>query len=296
MKKRIHLIAAKPDDLPQKFWSQTVPEFAEAELINVDLNLETLRPQWKEILKFSDGIIVDRANSSNILQLINGVPRRITEIQCLDSVFKDKKGNWWSECFYREILHESIVAAADNLDTSASAYITGEGAFMRIGMSVLVQLGYRKINLVLERIENSDALSDVFKRLYFDTEFNFLPNMDLTLQKNDGTILINTASLVDHQELKEDLTYLNFIFGAGLVVDTQSDQVSNPVMDEALHVGLRVLFGHALQARADWKILSRMLGPLKISLQEFEQKWFEYVQQSVSVEKLAEGPVTKGSD
>jgi len=265
------------------------------EFVQLEAKAEALRPQWSALLKESGGIVIDRSTSAEVLPLVKGVPRRIGEVQCMDVLHKDAQGNWWPECYYREALHEGITQAAEDLDTSAVAYITGEGSLMRVAMSVLVQLGYRTINLVLENPDELTALSDTFKRLFFDTEINFLRNTDLTLQKNDGTILVNTMDLAQHKELSDDLTYLNFIYGVGLVVDTQGEQLTNPVIEEAKHVGLRVLGGDHLQAVADHRVLKSILPTLTISLPQYHQKWREFIQQSSvpSTAKPAEGPVTK---
>ena len=293
MKKKMTLISAKIEDFPTEFWRKNIPEMADFEFIHYDSDRDNLNKHWREILKTSDGIIIDREISSHVLPLINGVPRRIGEIQCIDVMAKDPRGNWWPECFFREALHEGIIKSAEDLDTSASGYLTGEGSLMRVGMSVLVQLGFRKINLVLENPEDFETLSDSFKRLYFDTDIRLMRNTDLTLQKNDGTILINTVKLRQHPELQEDLTYLNFIIGAGLVVDTQGDRLTNPVLDEALNVGLRILPGCDVQSAADWQVLNTILGGLQVSQTEFVKKWGEFVKTSYMNEKPDISPVTK---
>ena len=214
--KKLHFVATQPQDLPREFWAQQVPKLSEYEIVEVDIDFENLKLQWKEMLASSSGIIFDRQVSGEVLKLLRGVPRIIGELQCIDLLSRDAKANWWPDCFFRETLLQEIARAAPNLDTSASAYITGEGSLMRVGMSALVQMGYRRINLVLENPENFEFLSDVFKRLFFDTEITLMRNTDLTLQKNDGTILVNTVKLAEHAELRDDLTYLNFIFWCGI--------------------------------------------------------------------------------
>ena len=287
MKKKIYELALSPELLRREFWQQVAPDFLNWEFIDIQTDLDGLRKQWKEISKNAQYILVDELHSGFLLKIIPGVSRRILEIDRIDSIFIDEKGNLWPNCFTRESLHELIVAKASNLDTSAKAYITGQDSKMRVALSVAVQLGYRQINLISENESDSVGSDQIFKKLFFETQVKRLKNTDLTLQKNDGTLLINTLDLHVHKELAEDLTFLNFIYGEGLVVDTQQFQSSNSVLDEALHVGLRVLTGLELQALTDYKTLVSILGKAVVPFDSYLKSWSEFVKQ-----KPAKGPVT----
>ncbi len=292
MKKKIFELSDAPDMVRREFWKQNIPALADYEFVDFPgaesgtSSEETFKTQWKNILKEACSVLVDEKYSSLLLKFLPQVSQRLLEVQCIDSIFQDEKKNIWPHCLAREALHELITQTAPHLDTSAAAYVTGSGPMMRVALAVAVQLGYRSVYVVMKSSEIVPTLESELKRLYFDTKISVMRNADLTLQKNNGSLLINTLEFAGHEELSEDISYLNFIFAGGLVVDTCRRQIKNSLLDEALHVGLQTIHGGAFQAGVDWYFIKNLLGTTPWSQGEYRTKWLEFVKSQKNPPKV----------
>jgi hypothetical protein len=276
MKKKIFELSETPDLKRREFWQKEFPGLCDYEFVDANPNEEELKAQWKTIFSQSSAMLIDQKHSTFLLKIMPQTSRRLLETHRIDSMFKDAKNNAWPQCLLREALHELIVKTAPHLDTSGVGYVTGACPMMRTSVSVLVQLGFRKLYVVVRHDQAASEIEATLRKLYFDTEIHVINHVELPLHKNNGSILINTFEFSGNKELAEDLSYLNFIFAGGLVIDTCHRQIRNPLLDEAIHVGLQNIHGGTLQGAADWHFVHQLLS-VPLGQAEYTQKWLQVI-------------------
>ena len=126
--------------------------------------------------------------------------------------------------------------------------------------AVAIQMGFRRIVMITSQSEEALANVQKFSRLYFDLKFQILGETELTSQPSNGSLLLNTLTPEEGGTIFDDLTYLNFLKKEGLVVDLPLSLQSNPLLEEADHVGVRYLAGQEIWGMRDWLFLSSLLA------------------------------------
>jgi len=275
MTKKIIEFASEPFLPRRKFWQASVEEFQKMEFIDAHPDKEELKKNHSELFQNMDAAFISEEYSGAFFEIFQNVTRRILEGRKIDSLFKTESGIW-PQCLMREALHELIIQKASRLDTQMRAYVTGSGASMRVALAMLVQLGFSEINIVVDEPEMAQSILSEVNKTFLLVNFHVLRNTDLTLQPNNGSLLINTVRLEEKGELIEDLSYLNFISLDGLVVDLNLQPVSNQLMEEAGNVGLKILSGIELQGYMDWLFLKRLFGHVSLTSAQYLQKWEEF--------------------
>jgi hypothetical protein len=278
--KKIVEFAQQPFIERREFWQQLAPEFA-VEFIDFQEGRDQLFADFQKIFAEADVALVSADYSKIFFEYFPQISRRLLEVGRIDMIEKTQITS--PLCLAREALHELIVEKAPNLDTHAKAYVTGADASMRVALSVLVQLGYRHINIVHDEVEMIEGIISELKRFYFGVQLYSLKNMDLTLQPNNGSILINTVQLDNQPDLLQDLSYLNFIYGSGLIVETNTFPLGHSLIDEAKNVGLTVLSGAEVGGQVDWMFLRKLFGQVPWPAGEYRQKWIQFLKNTAKV-------------
>lgn len=187
-----------------------------------------------------------------------------------DAFLRTDRG-WSPELFIEKSLHQTIIREAHHVDIRESAYIIGNGPLLRVVAGVALGLGFRRVYLVGEDESDLLAQRDLLKRVFIGAEVLTLPAHSLTLQTVGASLLVNTFPLKDRPELSADLAYFNFMRKGGLVLDLYGFGGEQPVLDEALRAGLRVIPAHLVSAGRDLALLRS----LKIETASFEKKYVE---------------------
>ena len=276
MKKRILELAENPDLKRREFWQKEFPGFSDYEFVDSNPNEEELEAQWKVLFNQSAAMLIDQKHSTVLLKIMPQTSRRLLEAHRIDSMFKDEKNNAWPQCLLREALHELIVKTSPHLDTSGVGYVTGACPMMRTSVSVLVQLDFVRSTLLSAASNRCLSLRPLCVNFILIPKFTLSITWNYRCKKNNGSILINTFEFNDNKELTEDLSYLNFIFVGGLVIDTCHRQIRNPLLDEAIHVGLQNIHGGTLQGATDWHFVHQLLG-IPLTQAEYTQKWLQFI-------------------
>ena len=227
-----------------------------------------------------------------VLNGISQIPQKIRRLQAADLVRPDEGGQLWPHCLEAHVLQNSIIQKAPRLDVTQRAYVTGGEQKIRIAVSVVAQLGYQSVYLILEKPNQAEEFLKSLQRDYFGIEFVVLTSQDLTLQKNNGSLLINSMNYSASEVLIEDLSYLNFLLAGGLVVDTNLLPVKNHLLDEAIQVGLPTLSCVDLKASWDLQVFSGLRSDFKASFQDLQGAYSKFLAE-VSESPLQ--PVSKSS-
>lgn len=258
-------LSHQPLILRQKFWRE-------------DLQLKY---QWRSLseeelqdptrfLKNSDldGLLVSPEFSNILLAHSSRLPSDVVEAGLTDALIR-ADGKIWLRCFFREALRSLIFRHAPNLDTHSVCYVTGLDGWGRACAVVAIQLGFRRLMVISHAEGECDEAIASLQRHFFGLEIKTLPESELTLQPNNGSLLFNTVTSESESGILENLTYLNFLKKEGLVADVAPLFRENSLMEEAAHVGVRRVSGLEIFAIRDHLFL-KALAPQELSLSEDE--------------------------
>lgn len=263
-------MSENPSDLRKKFWLEKLAlplqwhEWTEAELEDPSFLLNHSKIQ---------GALLTSRYSDPLFKLAARKPTEVVETGHADSVIY-QQGSVWLRCFLRIALRQLIMEASPSLNTHATCYITGTGSLTRMCAVVAIQMGFRHLAFVAS--EHHEAAAEIrgLQRLFFDLEFKLLRENELTLQPNNGSLLINTLPAETGGVIFEDLTYLNFLKKEGLVVDLPLSFVSNPLLEEAAQAELVFLESFKIWGVRDWLFLQSLLADqLTITLADYLKEW-----------------------
>lgn len=174
-------------------------------------------------------------------------------IEAYDVLFKDQSKKIWPELFLSEAMRILILDKAKNLDTHAYAYLTGDSGLFKICWVTLIQMGFSKFAIVSKKAEEVIEEVNKIQSRFFNLQVKVLRDSELTLQPNNGSILVNT--IFEDENLIQDLSYLNFLRSEGLVVDLPGHSAKNELISEAQQVGNIILQGGLVYGLRDFLVL-----------------------------------------
>lgn len=257
----------------KQFWLERL----KLDLQWVDFTPEQLL-QPEALLKSSavDGVLMPPWHSDTFLGGSAKIPSEVREAGLVDSVVR-QNGAMWIRCFLRESLHRLILEKAPKLDTHAIAYVTGSDPVAKLCITTAAQMGYQKIVLISEKKEEAESIVQKLQKLFFSMQFTILGETELTLQPNNGSLLLNTLPVATGGVVFEDLTYLNFLKKEGLVVDIPLNGASNPLLEEAKHVEVRHLSGEEIWGLRDFLFLQTLSPKFVSSEEEYLKAWIQFL-------------------
>ncbi len=236
---------------------------------------------WPELQKTANCLLVEEDQSVDVLAQFQSLPGDIKLSQACDSVLFTG-GKWWVRDFWGLALKESLVKRVARLDTHGVAYLTGDLGRAKSSLAVLSQLGFKKIHWVTEDTENLRTDRERFMKNFFGIELTLLRGDELTLQPNNGTVLINTLSDPESEsesesQLLQNLIYLNFLQRGGAVVDAQVMPLKNQLLDEAESVGVHSVPGWHLEGTRDYLLLPHLTAKPLPELENYLKDWHEFL-------------------
>lgn len=231
-------------------------KWAQYGVASPEWKIETLQVPTEEVQKWFAsqkrkflGFRLNMDVADQLWSMFTQFPIRVAEMKTFDSlIWLD--GELWAQSFIREALHELVVKSAPYLDITKVAYVAGVGGELRVAVSVAVQLGYRSVKVV--HLEN-DVPADIkdLRRHYFGVSFEPVANVDLTLQTNDASLLINTFNPEIDAAVVADLSFLNFLSAGALVANLWADDAESSLKAEAENLEFLYLPGGTIAQRAD---------------------------------------------
>ncbi len=269
----IYSAESKTWSLRRDFWLQQ-KFFAEPQL--QPSSVTAFASDWAEIKKNANCVVVGDESSQEVLSQFSSLPSEIELLQSCDSIlrFKDK---WWLRNFWSVALRESLVAKAQKLDTHRVAYLTGNGGHAMASLVVLAQLGFKRIVWAVSQLDQNENHRQFFLRHFFGVNIEFILGEELTLQPNNGSILINTLSESSGIEFLQDLIYLNFLQKGGVVVETQLDSIESRLLTEAESVGVHSVAPWHLEGLRDHLLLAELKVSSLPSLDGYLSEWFKFL-------------------
>lgn len=278
--------------LRKEFWIDQIHMGDQIEFLEIPADSSQKESFWEQAGKDADVCFIDDLSWCDFLgQTLKKTTQSVSQFHGFDTLVKEN-GSWWPYAYLRLALHELIPHRAPDLDTQQIAYVTGVSSESRMVISVLVQLGFKMINLVAHEIEIGESILAESRKLYFGVHFNLMRSEDLTLQPNNGSVLVNTVPLVGQEEVIEDLSYLNFIIRHGLVVEVNALPMTHQLLSEATNMGLRVVSGVEVFIQTDIVRFRKLGIRLDLETDEYQRRWLAFMSEKQSSEKPVEGPVT----
>ena len=191
---------------------------------------------WPTLSKSNyDFILISSKHAKALLPYFKKTPNRIVEIKTFDILIREH-GEFWPHSILRDSIHMTIAEKYSALDTSSTVYITGLGAKARVAISVAVQMGFETVRIVTSTVSKSEVQE--LQRKYFGVRFELLDSGALTIQTNDGSMLVNTLDLANNQIVSEDMSYLNFLKSNSLILDFNPVNVESALKTEASNLGI----------------------------------------------------------
>lgn len=219
--------------------------------------------------------------SAEILGQATRLSSEVRSTGACDLLVREKE-TLWPHNILAEVLQELVVEKAPKLDTQAFAYVTGVGPWARTVIAELIQMGYSKLCWVADDVAVIQPAVAQMRDAFFGVQLYGLPSDDLTLQANNGSLLVNTISESENPEFVMDLAYFNFVKRGGLVVDLHLEPEEKSLLYEAGQVGIFTLNGSEVAIRwwnrfltqfmdsAAGQGMQKHLPELNIDAKEFE--------------------------
>jgi shikimate 5-dehydrogenase len=270
---RVGEFASNVDERRKRFWLEKL----QLKLQWVDFSKEQLADPVA-LLKTSlvEGVLVPTVFSEPLLGASTKIPTEVRECGLVDAVVR-LQSILWIRSYLRSALHQLILSHAPKLDTHSIVYVTGSDAQARLCAVVAIRMGFQKIVLISENYEEAQKIVLELTKNFFSLDFRVLRETQLTLQPNNGSLLLNTLPADTGGIVFEDLTYLNFLRKDGLVVDLPfAPAIQNPLLEEATHVGVRRLAGTEIWGLRDFLFLQE-LGAIQISATKYHDLWTAFL-------------------
>lgn len=257
----------------------TVPSLRAREFWRgLSLPIDWVEGEIDELLKANlEGIFVNPDESESLLPLFKEVPKPVEECAFIDFVqIQNRKAI--PRSFLRTFGSEFLARGTKAMNIKRRAYITGTGPWARLFSVLAVEKGYSSLAVIVEDPEEATDMIHRLRRFCFGVTIVPLRHSDLTLQPNNGSLLVNTLSPEAVPDLIFDLAYLNYLSTDGLVIETHQWSGPHGLLEESLGSGRPVLDGSATQGFAEYKAFSLYPGLLPWSLEEYLQKRQKFFQ------------------
>lgn len=190
---------------------------------------------------------------------------------------KIEDGILWPKAIAQRCLRPLILRRCPALDLRAWALVTGVQATSRLALESVFQLGFRQVRLVHGEGQNGEAqkIQTELQKFLFGFKITLQKRDDLTLQPNNGSILINVVDLTQDAPLRETLLYLNFLHRPGVILDLPFQAQDSDLISEARVSGFDAISGKEARGAWDYALLEELglLPHLKLSAAAYAEAW-----------------------
>lgn len=207
------------------------PDFAAREKFLGDLlgykNIQLQQSTFAESKDQADAlaILVDPKESLGLLSLFPNRSQDVEKIQLFDTVIFSG-GRMWPNCFYRHAFKDLVFAKCPSLNTRLRCYLAGEHPLLLPAIDAFSKLGISQYYWITKNTAAVEELIRLAKSIFIGLKIEVMKTMELTLQANNGSVVINGVIDPSESDILDDLAYLNFLDHPGLIVDLES---STPV-------------------------------------------------------------------
>lgn len=178
---------------------------------------------------------------------LSALLRQLNSADCLVKI----KGVWWPRPAGYHSFQRILSRVGSSLDLKSSVLIVGAGAGARFAIAALIKIGFKHFNLTNKFDEQALELIKELRQIYFDVEFDFIPQGRLVLLPGANGVVINTTPLTPTNDLLNELYYFNFLKSSGIAIDFTVVPYDTPFIKEAEAIGINTVRGYEVAAEAD---------------------------------------------
>ncbi|MCX7977537.1 MAG: hypothetical protein N2578_00885 [Bdellovibrionaceae bacterium] len=186
------------------------------------------------------GILLDPLDSWSFVSEWPRVSEEVAFLQVADCVLRSE-GYLWPRLLFPESIRAFIAHQAPDLDTRQTAYVVGEGAWLRILGRLCLSMGFKKLFLVSEQEEDLKTSVEKVWRRFWGAEIIALPAYQLTLQTVSASLIVVSPLRQASPGLVHDIAYFNVMLPQGLLIDLNLSASDSMLVQEAMQAGLRTL-------------------------------------------------------
>lgn len=219
-------------------------------------------------------LLVDPNESTDWLHRAKKSSQDLQRIEFTDSIWFENKV-YWPKAIYPRALHDMIVRVGKKLDTREWAYVTGTGPWARLAVLTAFDLGYRKLRIISNDSPGILDLATRIQKFCFGIEMEELRHEDVTLQPNNGSLLVNTIDLAVEKDLLSTLLYLNFVRKPALIVDVPFNYQPNPLLQECSQAGFDTISSVNLRGLYDFCLLEQLKVEIGVTWEQYLKAWNE---------------------
>ena len=221
-------------------------ETQESELINESYLLSLPFDAFRFSIEYSEQVYANLKEKPSVLKFEKSVD------------FMEKKNHqvWGSNIFRQGFLH-AISHHCKSLDFGSPALVLGIGPQIRAGLSVLIELGYRKIYIV----DYNDIRLEIetLKKIFLGVEFNVFSSENIVLQPGIFSILLSSIDLKPGDALLADLLYFNYLKPNGAIIQLSNSLPEDPLLIEAKAISTKVLSLREISIHTEFSWIQKYL-------------------------------------
>jgi len=166
-------------------------------------------------------ILVDPMESLGLLPQFTSRSQDVEKMQFFDTVVYSG-GRLWPNCFYRHAFKDLVFSKCPSLNTRLRCYLAGEHPLLLPAIDAFSKLGISQYCWITKNTAAVEALIRLAKSIFIGLNIEVMKTMELTLQANNGCVVINGVVDPSESDILDDLAYLNFLDHPGLIVDLES--------------------------------------------------------------------------
>jgi hypothetical protein len=168
-------------------------------------------------------ILVDPAESSKAFQHYRRFAKDAEQLGVIDTVFFE--GNrYWPNVIYKAAFGDLVFSKVPSLNIKLRCYLAGDHALIEPAIFALSKLGYSDIVWITREPESARTRIDRIQRMLLGLNLTTIDTSELTLQSNNGSLILNGVTDLEEIDLLDDLAYLNFLQPPGMIIDLNCSQ------------------------------------------------------------------------
>lgn len=205
------------------------PEFAEraeqmANLLSYK-KVELVQAPFGEAKAAPDAlaILLDPKDSAQAIQYYQRYPKDMEKLGVMDTIFFDGQ-RLWPDLLYIHAFRDLVFSKVPALNIKLRCYLAGDHLLIEPAVFALSKLGYTQFYWVTRHREKCQIRIDRLKQILLGLQFRSLDTSELTLQNNNGSLILNGVTDPEEIDLLDDLAYLNFLQPPGMIIDLEASQ------------------------------------------------------------------------
>lgn len=245
----------------------------------LDLTSLSIDAGLKKSLENFDLVRCSFEDSNLILEHYEQLPTDVRGVSGFDLIQKEANHNW-PRLQATKVLREMIVKKSPYHNLTESAYVVCDSSFARALVSILIQMGHKKVVLVTGQ-KKEHAIQDLnfLQQTFLGADIRLIDKENLTTQNDRASVLLSAIDLKQDEETLKDLIYFNFMASDGLVVDLNLEvNLDSALINEAASANLKTI--SSLDYRSEYDL--SLLRLFETSFQDSSAEYAQLLQKSLS--------------